>query len=499
MKRTSTHSPGHWVLAGLLLTLGFIFAYAATLGELYHFWFHGFNWRFFVPILFVYMLWHRRGDLNSLPAAPSWAVGVVALLFATGLLIVGQISSTHALREVSFFSALGALLLLVWGKQRFPTFSVPLFYLLLTTSLVDRMLFSLQAPLKRISAVVADATLSTLGFSVIRNANILRLPHSYIEVADSCSGVGQLISMIALAVPIAYTTQKKTSKHAILLALAIALALVLNWMRVILIALWHYGGQKESIHGPGEIYSLPFIFLGGLVILIAAARILGREPNMSKESNGEPRFAPRRGDGLKAMYTAAAILTATGAFLHLWKIQPTSLMTDLQAFPMEIGGWRGKDLDSLPKPFTTGVADHEVLRRYTNRNGTSAIVYLGFFPLQNQEKELVDSRYQWLHTNARPEKLTSESGDTIRIKHSRANGINGNKLDAYFFYNINGNQLVDAHTAKLASIRDALMYRRTGGGIAVAAFTAENTPPKERVRFLRRWATLAYHHLREKE
>jgi hypothetical protein len=98
-------------LAGL-----FAFAYLDTFKELWYYWIEGYNWQFLVPIAFVYMLWDRNDLYAGLHKAPAILPGLIFLLFGCGLLIVGQLSSTHGLREISIIINIFGLFSALWRQ-----------------------------------------------------------------------------------------------------------------------------------------------------------------------------------------------------------------------------------------------------------------------------------------------------------------------------------------------------------------------------------------------
>ena len=95
----------------------FAYAYLDTFKELWYYWIEGYNWQFVVPIAFVYMLWDRKDLYVGLSREPSILPGAVLLVAGCGLLVIGQLSSTHSLREVSIIVNVFGLVLLLFGTK----------------------------------------------------------------------------------------------------------------------------------------------------------------------------------------------------------------------------------------------------------------------------------------------------------------------------------------------------------------------------------------------
>jgi len=70
-----------------------------------------------VPLAFVYMLWDRKDLYEGLPREPSILTGLILLLGGCSLLVVGQLSSTHSLREISIIVNVFGLTFLLFGNR----------------------------------------------------------------------------------------------------------------------------------------------------------------------------------------------------------------------------------------------------------------------------------------------------------------------------------------------------------------------------------------------
>lgn len=488
----------------LLVTLAFLAAYADTLAELKYYWFEGYNWQFLIPVAFVYMVWERRDVLQGVEFRPSIVTGSILLVGSILLLVAGQVSSTQSLREVSIVAAIFSLVTLLFGTETTRRLFWPLVYLILMTSLPTDAIERLREPLKLVSATISAEVLQALGYAVYRESNFLYLPHITLEVADSCSGVNQFTSSIALGIPIAFTMLNKWWKRLLIIAIAAAMGIVSNWVRVILISVWHYHSAKESIHGPYDIYGLPFIFLVGIFFtLLITFAIADKQPpkDSSSAKPGMIRAAVIRLLSTRAFVAAATtglvILGATAWYLFHWQAQPVAPARPVTDFPMEIAGFQGKRVEKLPPPFYTDVAPQELIANYQDRaGGQQALVYLAYFPVEDEQHELVDYRYNWLHRNASPVSL-DVGGQRLQLKRLLLDRPRqGMKKTVYFAYKINGRNPIALWEAKLGSVMDAMLYGRNNGGIVIVIFDGLHASlPEKENRFLQgvlqaAWETL---------
>jgi EpsI family protein len=470
-------------LAVLILAL-FLYAYADTAKWLWHYWIDEQNWQFIVPVAFVYMLWERKDLYSDLEREPNILWGGLLLSLACVMLVTGEVSSTQTVREVSMVIGIYGLVFMFFGTRYVVNLFWPLLYLVLMTSLPSDLLESLRYPLKLVSATVAAEMLQYFGYAVFRDGTFLHLPHITLEVADSCSGLNQLVSAIALGIPIAFIMLNQWWKRLTIILVSIALGLIMNWVRVFLICLWHYDSAKEAIHGPQGIYELPFIFLIGVFLTFVLAMFIADKGKESQQ-DGPQKVSSTAFNYVGAMKTRIAylvtifILATTVLYLHLWKVEPVYLSGGFKNFPSSIAGLKGKQISGLEKPFHTDLAHDELILQFSSPTGVGAKVYVGYFRFQNQEEELIDYRYNWLHKGATPIELQT-SPVPIQMKMSHVKTTTGVST-VFFNYDVNGRILVDPVKVKLASLIDTLTTRRSNGAIIIVQIDGKLEQPSAEI------------------
>ena len=247
----------------------------------------------------------------------------------------------------------------------------------------------------------------------------------------------------------------------------------MNWIRVFLISIWHYDSAKVDIHGPYGVYELPFIFLIGVVLTFIVALLIADKKDARHHGNqlAESGIVFNWGGAMKhsaAYIVAILILSATALYLHFWKVEPVSIRDGFAQFPVTIAGFQGKPITRLDAPFHSGLAHDELILRFTGPSGIVAKVYVGYFQFQNQEEELIDYRYNWLHAGASSIELSS-TPEPIQMKMNHVKTGSG-AVTVFFNYDVNGRNLVDPVKVKLASLVDVLTARRSNGAIIIIQF-----------------------------
>ena len=135
---------------------------------------------------------------------------------------------------------------------------------------------SVAFPLKLLVSKVSVQFLSFIGILVLREGNIIHLASTTLEVADACSGIRSIISLLALSTAIAYLTQKGWIKRVILVVLAVPIAVFVNAVRVIVTGILAERYGAEAAEGFFHEFAGLVIFGIAIVMLIGSAIILGK-------------------------------------------------------------------------------------------------------------------------------------------------------------------------------------------------------------------------------
>ena len=122
---------------------------------------------------------------------------------------------------------------------------------------------SLAFPLKLMVTKASVAVLKILSIPVVSEGNIIMFPQTVLEVADACSGLRSLMSLITLAVALAFMTQKSPVKRTLLIVSAVPIAVITNMFRVITT------GVLASRYGAAAAEGFFHEFAGMTVLLLA--------------------------------------------------------------------------------------------------------------------------------------------------------------------------------------------------------------------------------------
>jgi exosortase len=227
---------------------------------------------FFVPAFSLLLLWEDRARLAALPLRPSWS-GLVILLIALSVLTVGVLSSEYFLPRISLLLLICGMVVFLAGWKYLLAVSFPLAFLILMVP-SSTILSQVTFPLQILASKTASFLLALAGVSVVREGNILILPSARMEVAEACSGIQSLFSLVTLAIVYGYLVETKVRLRILLALAAIPISVLANALRISAtgIVLQRWGIEKAQ--GIFHILSGWLIFMSSLALLFAFHRLL---------------------------------------------------------------------------------------------------------------------------------------------------------------------------------------------------------------------------------
>lgn len=262
-----------WKISVIVMLMGWI--YSPIIARLASQWWHdpNFSHGFFVPAFSLYVLWEQRARLRTLPRKASWA-GLVILVLALGILIVGVLGAELFLSRVSLLLIIAGLVVFFCGWRYQRAILFPWAFLLLMIPIPSILFNQVTFPLQLFASKVAATLLPWLGVPVLREGNIIQLPAMPLEVAEACSGIRSLLSLGTLAIIYGYLLEKRTSVRIALALAAIPIAVVANSARIVGTGLLVQYWDPDKAEGFFHAFSGWLIFVVSLVMLFAVHRIL---------------------------------------------------------------------------------------------------------------------------------------------------------------------------------------------------------------------------------
>lgn len=262
-----------WALGILVILIAVL--YGGVLARLAEDWLHDpdYSHGFLVPLFSAYLVWRKRGTLRRLPLRPSW-YGLPAIALALGVFIVGKLGAELFLTRSSLVLLLAAVVLYFLGWRWLRALLFPLAFLFLMIPIPAILYDRISLPLQFSASRLASGLLAAVGVPVLREGNIIQLPAMTLEVAEACSGIRSLISLVALAVIYGYFLEPTLWRRVVLVAAAVPIAVVANALRImgtgLLVEYWSASAGTGFFHA----FSGWLIFVLALCLLFAFHRAL---------------------------------------------------------------------------------------------------------------------------------------------------------------------------------------------------------------------------------
>jgi exosortase len=253
------------ILVGLILML-----YASVIKGLVEQWWTDtdYGYGFFVPLFSGYILWHGRERWTKTEIKPS-NFGLVAMLGAVGLLLLGSLGAELFTSRFSLLVLLAGMILFLAGWKMLRAVFFPLGYLVWMIPIPVIIYNQITFPLQLLASRLASAWLELAHVPVLRDGNILIMSNYSLEVVEACSGIRSLMTLMALAVAYGYLVSSQRWVRYVLAAFMLPIAIVTNAIRVM------GAGMLAHRFGPAAAEGFLHEFSGWAIFLVALVLMFG--------------------------------------------------------------------------------------------------------------------------------------------------------------------------------------------------------------------------------
>lgn len=228
-----------------------------------------------IPPVAAYLAWTRRGELRAAfqplrPPAFGWLAALGAACFEI-LMILGDVRFGAG---VGIPLLLGAVAFATGGWLLLRPVGLPLVFLALA---VPPPGFLLREALFRLKLFVTDVAITILhaaGATVAAEGNTILIPGHTLFVADACSGLTSIVTLLPLACVVAYFLGRGVWRRAVVVASVVPLAIAANVARVVATVLLVSRLGTDAAQGLlHESFGLATYAVGTLAV-VGVARVL---------------------------------------------------------------------------------------------------------------------------------------------------------------------------------------------------------------------------------
>jgi len=226
-----------------------------------------------IPFFILFLLGKERDALLSSKSKPTW-MGIWLVAMGLLVLLTGVFGADLFLSRLSFLILTAGLVWTLLGLELLKRIRFMLFVALLAVPLPALILNQITFPLQLYASKFATALLTLSGVPVLRDGNVLQLPAMPLEVAEACSGIRSLTSLLTVAVICGYFIEPTNTRRVILAVASIPIAIAANAMRIFGTGLCVQYWDPDKALGFFHEFSGWVIFLVSLTCLYAVHKMM---------------------------------------------------------------------------------------------------------------------------------------------------------------------------------------------------------------------------------
>lgn len=233
---------------------------------------------FLVPVVAFWMFRAERRRLPPASAARRSGAGIACLAVAGAVYVVGLLAVDPTLQGLALVAAVAGVVLLRHGPEGLRAVALPVAFLLFMVPVPPAILTPIITGLQLWVSQMAVEVLQAVGFSVLREGNVVLLPGDQrLFVSEACSGITSIVTLLPLGVVLAWFTQPPGWRRWLLVASVVPFAMLGNGIRVLATVVGAGAWGVERVTS-GAVHDLAGVlaFVLACLMLIGAGALLRR-------------------------------------------------------------------------------------------------------------------------------------------------------------------------------------------------------------------------------
>ena len=477
------HSPVG-LAAVALAVLVMAFAFRDGLADLYLRWStreeygHG----FLLPVIAAFFLWQDRVAIARHPFSPAWA-GPAILSLACAAFLVGDISNLWLLEQYALIVALFGLAIATfgWGGIRF--LRVPLVLLFFAIPLPAFVQVMLSIKLQMLSTQLGVGVIKLAGIPVFVEGNVIDLGVYKLQVAEACSGLRYLFSLMSFGFICAAIYRVELWKRVVIFLSTVPITVLMNSFRIGVIGVLVDNFGIHMAEGFMHDFEGWSIFGACLAILFLEMWLLTK---VGRRSSFRAAFGLDEAESFPAdtLFSvrpfsrplAACLVVLAGTIVVAsvagGREQQTPLRKPLVLFPDRIGNWAGHqgrlETDTLR---TLDLSDYVIADYSSSDPGAGVNFYVAYYENQHQgasvhSPEVCIPAGGWEIGGISRREFPFSTADSGKLTYNRVIIRKGlSQQLVYYWFQQRGRTLANEFHMKWYIFLDAIRLNRTDGAL----------------------------------
>ncbi len=486
----------------LALAAACLFLYATVLAKLGRDWWTDENYShgLLVPFVIGLIVWREWDGLKKSVTDPAKLVGIIAIVLAILMLFGGVLGAELFTQRISMVLMAVGVIVYFFGLRILNLIAVPFVLLLLAIPIPQIIFNRIAMPLQTYASQMAVWGIRLFSVPTVRKGNVIDiLPRGStqtisLEVVEACSGIRSLMTLVTLALILAYFTRRDESgrianfstadfiRAVILMIAAVPIAVLTNAARVSGTGVMTYYYGKQATEGMWHDASGWLVYLVALVLLFGVNLVLKKILNRQDAETESVRTESDSDRVLKnskfeirnsKLIPLILVLVLSGIAINWFanraevEVQRTSLTT----FPSTLGDWKQKGIDIKFEPgieSVLGTTDY-TMREYTAADGRIANIYVGYYASQRAGATYHSPQNclpgaGWQLKEPQYIAVTTADGRTFTAnRYIIENGVY--KEVMIYWYQGRGHIEASEYRDKLNTVLDSVTRRRTDGAM----------------------------------
>lgn len=424
---------------------------------------------FLVPFISAYFIWQRWPELKNQITKPD-KLGLAVIILGLFQLILGWVATEYFTMRSSLIVLITGISLMFFGRDLVKSLALPIGYLIFMIPIPYIIYDMVAFPLKLFVTKVSVLVLKLVGVIVLREGNILMFPSTSLEVADACSGIRSLISLLALAVAYAFFLQTSNFRRWIIIASAIPIAIATNAMRVIVTGILAQWWGEKAAQGFFHEFAGLAVFAMAMVMLVAVGAVVkGRSGNGRKQGSEEVfdhlNISPHSPVINRISFSAVcALLLASAFYLNMHQNIAVPTNRPFDQFPNQVNSWNMVSETTFSDPVLSVLKPTDyIMRQYRYSDGKTVNLYIGYHNgakgsgvIHSPKNCLPGSGWYEVSTGVYPAMFGARQEKIVRAVYQKGDT---KELFIYWFQ-MKGKILNNEYALKIGEITNSILYGR---------------------------------------
>jgi exosortase D (VPLPA-CTERM-specific) len=481
------------VLKTVAISVAVAFLYATVLAKLGRDWWTDENYShgLLVPFVIGMIVWKEWDQLKSSATGPSVWLGAAGIILSLLLLIAGALGAELFTTRISFVMMLAGIIVYFFGARLVNLLAVPFALLLLAIPIPQIIFNRIAFPLQVWASQMAVWGIRVFEVPTLRKGNVIDiLPRGAtqtisLEVVEACSGIRSLMTLVTLALILAYFTRRDENgpygnlsladltRAMILMVLAVPIAVLTNAARVTATGVLTFYYGKQATESSWHDVSGWLVYVVALGLLIAANYLLSKLIRGKTQETfvGESVMRPTRNAAPVIPVIAAIILGGVAVNWFVNRGEAPIQRKPLSDLSTTLGDWRqrGSEFKFDPSVETVLRTTDYTMREYSSPDGRVANLYVGYYASQRTGATYHSPQNclpgaGWVMKEPQYIEITKSDGSTFKAnRYVVENGVYNEVM--IYWYQGRGRIEASEYSDKINTIWDSVTRSRSDGSI----------------------------------